>query len=44
MDVNTTFLSGEIKEEFYVEQPLGFKTHDTETHVFILKKDVYGLK
>jgi hypothetical protein len=24
MDVKTTFLNGEIKEEFYVEKPLGF--------------------
>jgi hypothetical protein len=44
MDVNTSFLNGEIKEEFYVEQPLGFETHDRETHVFILKKELYGLK
>jgi hypothetical protein len=44
MDVKTTFLNGEIKEEVYVEQPLGFETHDRETHVCRLKKDLYGLK
>jgi hypothetical protein len=44
MDVKTTFLNGEIKEEVYVEQPLGFETHDRETHVCILKKALYGLK
>jgi hypothetical protein len=44
MDVKTTFLNGEIKEEVYVEQPLGFKTHDRETHVCRLKKALYGLK
>jgi hypothetical protein len=33
MDVKTTFLNDEIKEEVYVEQPLGFETHDRETHV-----------
>jgi hypothetical protein len=44
MDAKTTFLNGEIKEEVYVEQPLGFETHDRETHVCILKKDLYGLK
>jgi hypothetical protein len=44
MDVKTTFLNGEIKEEVYVEQPLGLKTHDRETHVCRLKKDLYGLK
>jgi len=26
-----------------VDKPLGFETHDMETHVFILKKDLYGL-
>ena len=44
MDINTTFLNGEIKEEVYVEKPLGFETHDMETHVCILKNDLYGLK
>jgi hypothetical protein len=44
MDVKTTFLNGEIKEEFYLEKPLGFETHDRETHVCILKKALYGLK
>jgi hypothetical protein len=37
-------LNGEIKEEFYVEKPLGFETHDRETHVCRLNKDLYGLK
>jgi hypothetical protein len=44
MDVKTTFLNGEIKEEVYVEQPLGFETHDRETRVCRLKKALYGLK
>ena len=44
MDVKTTFLNGEIKEEVYVEQPLGFETHAMETHVCKLKKALYGLK
>jgi hypothetical protein len=44
MDVKKTFLNGEIKEEVYVEKPQGFEVHDRETHVFILKKDLYGLK
>jgi hypothetical protein len=44
MDVKTTFLNGEIKEEEYVEQPQGFEVHDRETHVCRLKKDLYGLK
>ena len=28
MDVKTTFLNGVVEEEVYVEEPLGFKTHD----------------
>jgi hypothetical protein len=44
MDVKTTFVNGEIKEEVYVEQPFGFNTHDRETRVCRLKKDLYGLK
>jgi hypothetical protein len=44
MDMKTTFLNGEIKEEVYVEQPQGFEVHDRETHVCRLKKDLYGLK
>jgi hypothetical protein len=44
MDVKTTFLNGEIKEQVYVYQPQGFKVYDRETHVCRLKKDLYGLK
>ena len=44
MDVNTAFLHGSIKEEVYVEQPLGFKVQDRETYVCRLKKALYGLK
>ena len=44
MDVKTTFLNGVVEEEVYVEQPLGFETHDRETHVCKLKNSLYGLK
>ena len=43
MDVKTAFLNG-VVEEVYVEQPLGFETHDRESHVCRLKKSLYGLK
>ena len=35
MDVKTTFLNGVVEKEVYVEQPLGFKTHDMKTRVQI---------
>ncbi|GJU32036.1 retrovirus-related pol polyprotein from transposon TNT 1-94 [Tanacetum coccineum] len=44
MDVKTTFLNGELKEEVYVSQPEGFVDPDHPTHVYCLKKDLYGLK
>ncbi|GKE54055.1 retrovirus-related pol polyprotein from transposon TNT 1-94, partial [Tanacetum coccineum] len=44
MDVNTTFLNGESKEEVYVCQPEGFVDPDHPTHVYRLKKALYGLK
>nr|GEU82039.1 integrase, catalytic region, zinc finger, CCHC-type, peptidase aspartic, catalytic [Tanacetum cinerariifolium] len=44
MDVKTTFLNGELKEEVYVSQPEGFVNPDHPTHVYRLKKALYGLK
>ena len=44
MDVKTTFLNGELKEEVYIEQPEGFVAHNKETHVCRLMKALYGLK
>nr|GEY19815.1 retrovirus-related Pol polyprotein from transposon TNT 1-94 [Tanacetum cinerariifolium] len=43
MDVKTTFLNGELKEEVYVSQPEGFVDPDHLTHVYRLKKSLYGL-
>nr|GFB41698.1 retrovirus-related Pol polyprotein from transposon TNT 1-94 [Tanacetum cinerariifolium] len=44
MDVKTTFLNGELKEEVYVSQPERFVDPDHPTHVYHLKKALYGLK
>ena len=44
MDVKTVFLNDVVEEEVYVEQPLGFETHDRQSHVCRLKKALYGLK
>jgi hypothetical protein len=43
LDVRTTFLDSVIEEEVYVEQPQGFKTHDSQTRVQ-MKKSLYGFK
>ncbi|GJW65002.1 retrovirus-related pol polyprotein from transposon TNT 1-94 [Tanacetum coccineum] len=43
MDVKTVFLNGILKEEVYVSQPVGFVDVDHLTHVFRLKKALYGL-
>ncbi|GJY67771.1 retrovirus-related pol polyprotein from transposon TNT 1-94 [Tanacetum coccineum] len=44
MDVKTTFLNGELKEEVYVCQPERFVDPDHPTHVYRLKNPLYGLK
>nr|GEV70065.1 retrovirus-related Pol polyprotein from transposon TNT 1-94 [Tanacetum cinerariifolium] len=44
MDVKTAFLNGKLKEEVYVSQPEGFVDPDHSTHVYHLKKAMYGLK
>ncbi|GJS70944.1 retrovirus-related pol polyprotein from transposon TNT 1-94, partial [Tanacetum coccineum] len=43
-NVQTDFLNGELKEEFYVSQPEGFVDQDNPSHVYKLKKALYGLK
>ncbi|GKE38210.1 retrovirus-related pol polyprotein from transposon TNT 1-94 [Tanacetum coccineum] len=44
IDVKTTFLNSELKEEVYVSQPEGFVDPDYPNHVYRLKKALYGLK
>ncbi|GKA68481.1 retrovirus-related pol polyprotein from transposon TNT 1-94 [Tanacetum coccineum] len=43
MDVKTALLNGELKEEVYVSQPEGFVDQDNTSHVYKLKKALYGL-
>nr|GEW89861.1 retrovirus-related Pol polyprotein from transposon TNT 1-94 [Tanacetum cinerariifolium] len=44
MDVKTTFLNGNLREEVYVSQPDGFVDQDNPNHVYKLKKALFGLK
>jgi hypothetical protein len=44
MDVKSAFLNRPIKEEVYVEQPLGFEDDRYPDHVCKLSKALYGLK
>nr|GEZ50478.1 retrovirus-related Pol polyprotein from transposon TNT 1-94 [Tanacetum cinerariifolium] len=44
MDVKTDFLNGELKKEVYVSLPEGFVDQDNPSHVYKLKKALYGLK
>ncbi|GJS26297.1 retrovirus-related pol polyprotein from transposon TNT 1-94 [Tanacetum coccineum] len=44
MDVKTAFLNGELNEVVYVSQPEGFVNPDHPSHVYRLKKALYGLK
>nr|GFA27926.1 copia protein [Tanacetum cinerariifolium] len=44
IDVKTTFLNGNLREEDYVSQSNGFVDQDNPNHVYKLKKDLYGLK
>ena len=44
MDVKSVFLNGVLKEEVYIEQPLGYMRRGEEKKVLWLKKALYGLK
>ncbi|GJW07013.1 integrase, catalytic region, zinc finger, CCHC-type containing protein [Tanacetum coccineum] len=43
MDVKTAFLNGELKEDVYTSQLEGFVDPDHPTHVYRIKKALYGL-
>ncbi|GKF77623.1 retrovirus-related pol polyprotein from transposon TNT 1-94, partial [Tanacetum coccineum] len=44
MDVKTVFLNGNLGEEVYVSQLVGFVDKDNPNHVYKIKKALYGLK
>ena len=44
LDVKTAFLNGDLEEELYMEQPVGFVETDREAEICHLKKSLYGLK
>eukprot|EP00253_Pinus_taeda_P032989 PITA_32989 len=44
MDVKSAFLNGVLKEEVFVEQPLGYEVDGQEHKVCKLKKALYGMK
>jgi len=43
-DVKTAFLHGDLEEEIYIAQLMGFKTVEKENLICKLKKSLYGLK
>lgn len=44
MDMKSAFLNGELREEVYVRQPLGFIVAGEEGKVLRLQKALYGLR
>ena len=44
MDVKSAFLNGNLKEEVYVKQPLGFEDAKFPHHLCKFNKALYGLK
>lgn len=44
LDVKSAFLHGDLKEEIFIDQPLGYVKFGNEHKVYKLKKSLYGLK
>ena len=44
MDIKTAFLNGNLEEEIYMDQPIGFASKGQDDKVYRLKRSIYGLK
>jgi Reverse transcriptase (RNA-dependent DNA polymerase) len=44
LDVHNTFLHGDIKEQVFMSQPLGFIDTSKPDYAYLLSKSLYGLK
>ena len=44
MNVKTAFLNGDLEENVYMDQPMGFSVEGKEHMVCKLKKSIYSLK
>jgi len=44
MDVKTVFLNGDLEENVYMDQPMGFSIEGKEHMMCKLKKSIYSLK
>ena len=44
MDVKNVFLQGDLEEQVFMIQPLGFQSKRNKSAVFQLKKSFYGMK
>ena len=44
MDVKIAFFNGELDEEIYMDQPVGFVAKGQERKVCKFKRSIYGLK
>ena len=44
MDVKSISLNGYLDEELYVEQPQGYEVPGQDHKVYMMKKELYGLK
>ena len=44
MDVKTAFVNGDLEEDVYMDQPVGFAEEGKEHMVCKLKRSIYGLK